>query len=146
MELVKLLDPDVDRHRVQSGGVWPVGASRMIDEKSCWVLNEIPAELCEQLFMQQRELPMGIENERGHWEESGCSDWRPQVSGEWTADVEWTGQCLGGCRRLGRQRHRGCRLEGTGGKRVRRRCVGSNGSAAGEDERYSGGEVGAGPL
>ena len=65
----------------------------MIDEESCWVLNEIPAKLCEQLFMQQREL--GIENERGHREEWDCSDWRPQVSEEWAADAKWTGQCWG---------------------------------------------------
>ena len=91
MKLVKILDVDVDRNRVQTGGVWPVGASRMIDEKSCWLLNEIPAELCEQLFMQQRE--MGIEQEKEHRWEWDCSDWMPQISEEWTADVRWTGQC-----------------------------------------------------
>ena len=70
MVVVREWDQYTDRDRVYTGGVWPVEATCVILEgEERWLIDELPADLSEQVFMQQREL--GVENDpdwRKEWE------------------------------------------------------------------------------
>ena len=54
--MTKVWDSSTERNRVHKGGVWPVEASCVVlEEGQRWLLDALPAELSEQVFMQMRE-------------------------------------------------------------------------------------------
>ena len=56
MRLTEVWDTFAERSRVHKGGVWQVEASCVVlEEGQRWLLDALPAELSEQVFMQLRE-------------------------------------------------------------------------------------------
>ena len=99
MEKVKVVDKVVvkdwdqytARHRVLTGGVWPLEASCVVvDGEERWMIDELPADLSEQIFMQQRD--MGVEHKEEWEQECCCSDWRPGLEEEQEEQVCWAGE------------------------------------------------------
>ena len=91
MKLTKVWDTSTERSRVQKGGVWPVEASCvMLEEGQRWLLDALPAELSEQVFMQLRE--QGQEHSLEGQQEWGCSHWKPGVPEEQDGTVCWKGE------------------------------------------------------
>jgi ribonuclease HI len=94
MELTKVWDTSTERSRVQKGGVWPVEASCVaVEGGQRWLLDALPAELSEQVFMQLRE--QGQEHTLDGQKEWGCSDWNPGVSEDQEGTVCWKGGSWG---------------------------------------------------
>jgi hypothetical protein len=90
MELTKVWDTSTERSRVQKGGVWPVEASCVaVEGGQRWLLDALPAELSEQVFMQLRE--QGQEHTLDGQKERGCSDWSPGVTEDQEGTVCWKG-------------------------------------------------------
>ena len=54
------------------------------------MIDELPADLSEQVFMQQRD--MGVELEEEWKQEWGCSGWRPGLGEGQEEQVEWAGE------------------------------------------------------
>ena len=55
-----------------------------------WLIDELPADLSEQVFLQQRDL--GVEHQERWGHEWGCSGWRPGLSEEQEEQVGWKGE------------------------------------------------------
>ena len=55
-----------------------------------WILDRLPAELSEQVYMQQRE--QGVENEGGWRQEWSCSGWVPGLDEDLVTEVGWQGE------------------------------------------------------
>ena len=90
MVVVKEWDQYTGRDRVYTGGMWPVEASCVVIEgEERWMIDELPTDLSELVFMQQRGL--GIEHEPGWKKEWSCSGWRPGVGGEQKDITSWGG-------------------------------------------------------
>ena len=88
MKLTKVWDTSAEGSGAQKGGVWPVEASCVIlEEGQRWLLDALPAELNEQVFMQLRE--QGQEHSPEGHQEWGCSDWIPGVPEEQDGTVCW---------------------------------------------------------
>ena len=91
MKLSKVWDTSTERSRVQEGGVWPVEASCVVlEEGQRWLLDALPAELSEQVFMQLREV--GLEHSQGGQQEWSCSRWKPGALEEQEQVVSWKGE------------------------------------------------------
>ena len=81
MWLTKVWDKSTERSRVHKGGIWPVEASCLVlEEGQRWLLDALPAELSEQVFMQMREG--GLEHSQEGQQEWSCSNWKPGVPEE----------------------------------------------------------------
>ena len=91
MRLTKVWDAFTERSRVHKGGVWPVEASCVVlEEDQRWLLDALPAELSEQVFMQLREE--GLEHSQGGQQEWRCSNWKLGVPEEQEGTVCWKGE------------------------------------------------------
>ena len=62
----------------------------VIEGEERWLVDELPADLSEQLYMQQRD--MGVEHKGGWQQEWGCSGWRPGLGEELEEQVCWEGE------------------------------------------------------
>ena len=80
MRMTKMWDTSIERGRVQEGGVWPVEASCVVlEEGQRWLLDALPAELSEQVFMQLREEGLGHSqggNKSGAAPDGSLGHWR----------------------------------------------------------------------
>jgi hypothetical protein len=62
----------------------------VLEEGQRWLLDALPAELSEQVFMQMREE--GREHSQEGHQEWSCSSWKPGVPEEQEGTVCWKGE------------------------------------------------------
>ena len=65
----------------------------MLEKGQRWLLDALPAELSEQVFMQLREE--GLEHSQEGQQEWGCSRWELARLEEQVGTMSWKGGCWG---------------------------------------------------